>query len=50
MAEAFGGEHGGGITGRTIAVTGPLESSFGIPRIVVTSPSQIRILDEDPEN
>jgi hypothetical protein len=43
MAAAFGGEAGEGIVGQTIRVTGPVESFFGTPRIVVIDPQQITI-------
>ena len=53
MAQAFGGEHGEAIAGQLIAVTGKLESSFGMPRIVVTDPAQIQRLppagEESPD-
>ncbi len=45
MAQAFGGEHGEGLAGQTIRVTGELSSMFGTPQINVTSPQQIEFVE-----
>ncbi|MEM7626689.1 MAG: serine/threonine-protein kinase [Planctomycetota bacterium] len=45
MADAFGGENGAGIAGKTIRVTGKLNQFFGTPQIEVDDPAQITILE-----
>lgn len=47
MADAFGGENGAGVAGKTIRVTGPVTQFFGAPQIAVTSPDQIEILKNE---
>lgn len=45
MADAFGGENGAGIAGKTIRVTGRLTQFFGAPQIEVDDPAQIQIVE-----
>ncbi|MEO0514972.1 MAG: serine/threonine-protein kinase [Planctomycetota bacterium] len=45
MAQAFGGEHGEGLAGQTIRVTGELSSMFGTPQINAKTPDQIQIVE-----
>ncbi|MEM8874117.1 MAG: serine/threonine-protein kinase [Planctomycetota bacterium] len=45
MAQAFGGEHGEGIHGNTIRVTGTVSIYRDKPQMVVNSPDQIEVIE-----
>ena len=45
MADAFGGEAGDDLFGKTVRVTGAVETYNDLPQIVVTDPSQVEVMD-----